>query len=158
MALSSSKSSSSLQSGAFFSQLASALVSSAFISFAFRTTTACSGANIETVPQLSMMRFATEGMLISVAYTTCLANGSLMLSPRASDRNLSMCLSLENWSLPIRATIIDYLKSTISKRFFPLGVTTSTISPFFLPMKAEPMGLLKLILPFIGSTPSGLTS
>ena len=36
----------------------------------------------------------------------------------------------------------------------PLGVVTSMISPFFLPMRAAPMGLLKLILPLSASASS----
>ena len=53
---------------------------------------------------------------------------------------------------------LDYLKSMISNWFLPFGVTTSTTSPRFLPMRAAPIGLLKLILPLRASASSGETS
>ena len=160
VAASFSKSNSNLQSGEVESHFARLLQSSALRASALRTTMACSGANMDTEPHDSITMSATEAMFVSVAYRICLARGSFFRSPKESDRNFSIRWSLRNWSSPMSATIMElyYLKSMISNLLTPFGVVTSMVSPRFLPMRAAPMGLLKLILPFRASTLSGETS
>ena len=123
---------------------------------ALRKTTDCSVAKSEHESHDSIIASETDWTLESFAKIILRARGSSLRSPNVFSRNCSIKRSFSNSLSPMR-TIIIYCTSKISKRFLPLGVMTSAISPFFLPRSAFPIGLVKLIFPLIASTPSGET-